>query len=185
MNREIQTRLMKEKVIESAIQEFNEHGYEESSLNHVCKIGEISKGIIYHYFKDKDDLYLACVKECYDELLKYYMNYMKESDEEINMHSLIKIRMLFFRDYSKCRGLFFHSILNTPIHLQEKVRIVGEALNAFYRKVYIDYLQGIDLRVTQDNALLYLDFFQNAYNEYFRNQSIKCNDFDELIEHHE
>ena len=50
---------------------------------------------------------------------------------------------------------------------------------------YIDYLQGIDLRVTQDNALLYLDFFQNAYNEYFRNQSIKCNDFDELIEHHE
>ena len=76
MERKEQTKRMKEKIIESAIYEFNEHGYEEASLTHVCKIGNISKGIIYHYFKDKDELYLSCVKVCYDTLLQYYTDYV-------------------------------------------------------------------------------------------------------------
>ena len=45
LERKEQTKRMKEKIIESAIYEFNEHGYEEASLNHVCKIGNISKGL--------------------------------------------------------------------------------------------------------------------------------------------
>lgn len=185
MKRETQTKLMREKIIESAIQEFNENGYEKSSLNHVCKLGGISKGIIYHYFRDKDELYLACVKACYDALLSYYLNYKTGSSDTIDIYGLIKIRILFFRDYPKFRGLFFHSIVNTPTHIQDKVNFARKELNEFYKKVYLDYLQTIQLRVTQDKALLYLDFFQNAYNEYFRKQFLECENVDELMELHE
>ena len=39
----------------SAIKEFGRYSFAEASLNNICKEGNISKGIIYHYFKDKDE----------------------------------------------------------------------------------------------------------------------------------
>ena len=58
MKREDMNKAMHTKIIESAIQEFNEKSYEKASMNHICQIGQISKGIIYHYFKDNDELYV-------------------------------------------------------------------------------------------------------------------------------
>ncbi|MEG1845251.1 MAG: TetR/AcrR family transcriptional regulator, partial [Clostridia bacterium] len=41
------------------------------SVNTICTAGDISKGILYHYFRDKDELYLACVQELFDRLTEY------------------------------------------------------------------------------------------------------------------
>lgn len=185
MERKEQTKRMKEKIIESAIYEFNEHGYEEASLNHVCKIGNISKGIIYHYFKDKDELYLSCVKVCYDTLLQYYTDYVNTLKNDMDIKGLMEVRMQFFKVHPKLRGLFFHSILHTPNHLLEKVNEVKKDLNAFNAKVYWEYLKHLELRVSKEDALMYLDVCQSAYNEYFRKHSSNCDDLENIIEQHE
>ena len=46
--------------MDNALAEFARQGYGASSVNAVCSEQGISKGIIYHYFKTKDALYLAC-----------------------------------------------------------------------------------------------------------------------------
>ncbi len=51
--------------MDSALNEFSKQGYSASSINTICSAQGISKGIIYHYFKTKDDLFLACVEECF------------------------------------------------------------------------------------------------------------------------
>ncbi|MFL2127882.1 MULTISPECIES: TetR/AcrR family transcriptional regulator [Lactobacillales] len=51
--------------MQSAITEFGLHRYSETSLNAISKESNFSKGIIYHYLKNKHDLYLACVAECF------------------------------------------------------------------------------------------------------------------------
>ena len=48
--------------MDNALEEFARQGYGASSVNAVCSAQGISKGIIYHYFKTKDALYLACVE---------------------------------------------------------------------------------------------------------------------------
>lgn len=185
MERKEQTRRMREKIIESAILEFNERGYDESSLNHVCKIGRISKGIIYHYFKDKDELYLACVKECYDTLLQYYNKHKKLYEGELDIKELMEIRMKFFKEHQNLSGLFFHSILHTPDHLLERVKEVKKDLQSLNTRVYLEYLKHLDLRVSIEDALMYLEVCQNAYNEYFRKRSSNCDDLNRIIEQHE
>ena len=62
MNREEKNRQTRAKILAGATAEFAAHGYEAASLNTVCLSGGISKGIIYHYFESKDELYLACLK---------------------------------------------------------------------------------------------------------------------------
>ncbi|MFZ5353802.1 MAG: TetR/AcrR family transcriptional regulator [Bacillota bacterium] len=45
------------KIIDCALAEFAEKGYEQASTNNIVKEAGISKGILFHYFKTKKDLY--------------------------------------------------------------------------------------------------------------------------------
>ena len=68
MKRDEKHNLSKQRILQAAMQEFSAKGYINASLNTVCSENGISKGIIYHYYKDKDELYLLCVSECFTAL---------------------------------------------------------------------------------------------------------------------
>lgn len=51
------------RIVEAARAVFAEHGYEQASLNAIIERAGISKGVLYYYFEDKTDLYLAILQE--------------------------------------------------------------------------------------------------------------------------
>lgn len=51
----------KKRILIAALKEFSEKGYEQASTNSIVKEAGISKGILFHYFKTKRDLYLYVV----------------------------------------------------------------------------------------------------------------------------
>ena len=55
MKKEEKTEITKCKILAAAIQEFGANGYVAGSVNNICKTG-INKGLIYHNYKDKDEL---------------------------------------------------------------------------------------------------------------------------------
>ena len=71
MKQEERTRITYEKILAGAIKEFGTKSYENASLNTICNENHIAKGLLYHNFKNKDDLYLQCVKICFHELVEY------------------------------------------------------------------------------------------------------------------
>lgn len=184
MERKEQIKRMRQRIIDSAIQEFNEYGYEQASLNHVCKLGNISKGIIYHYFNDKDDLYLACLKELYDTLLGFYHVHLK-LDSTIEIKEYMSVRLDFFKAYPMFVGLFFYSLLYTPEHLKEQTKAIMQNVKNYNILVYKEYLKKLHLRVKQEEAIMYLDACQSAYNEYFRKRFIDHSDWRTFIDEHE
>jgi AcrR family transcriptional regulator len=50
-----------EQILTAALGEFSRHGYEEASLARVAAEAKISKGTLYYYFADRDDLYATVV----------------------------------------------------------------------------------------------------------------------------
>ena len=58
----------REHILEFAFAEFAAQGYLGASVNTICGAGNISKGLLYHYYTDKDALHLDCVKACFQEL---------------------------------------------------------------------------------------------------------------------
>lgn len=188
MKREEQTRMMKEKIIQSAILEFNNNDYESASMNRICNIGCISKGIIYHYFKDKDALYLECVKRCYDTFINYYrMNEVDMAGKNIDITDYLKLRMLFFKEHPQFRGLFFHTLLRTPHHLRNEVMELKQNLDCLNSDFYKQYLLNINLRdtVSVNEAVRYMEIIQNAFNDYFRNEAENGANIKYLIDQHE
>ena len=84
MKKEEKTEITRAKIYAAAINEFGTNGYAEGSINNICKTG-INKGLIYHNFKDKDELYLECVRRSSGALVRYigennavngFVNYM-------------------------------------------------------------------------------------------------------------
>ena len=71
MKQEEKSALSREKILDAAMEEFARRGYAGASLNTVWEEKHISKGMIYHHFKDKDELYLLCVRRCFDALTDY------------------------------------------------------------------------------------------------------------------
>jgi AcrR family transcriptional regulator len=49
------------KIFDSAINEFAEHGYESANINNIALKAEVSIGSMYKYFKNKEDLYLTII----------------------------------------------------------------------------------------------------------------------------
>jgi AcrR family transcriptional regulator len=59
-----------ERIINAALKQFAQKGYTQASTNEMVKEAEISKGLLFHYFKNKQDLFLYL----YDYSLKIAMN---------------------------------------------------------------------------------------------------------------
>ena len=73
MKKEAKTEITKERIMTAAMREFGEKGYFAASLNNICGTG-IPKGLLYHNFKNKDALYLACVEKSFSALTAYLKN---------------------------------------------------------------------------------------------------------------
>lgn len=72
----------RDNILNVALKEFLMKGYENSSINSICQKAGISKGGIYHHFKNKDELYHACLDIFLDQL-DSWMSEMLVSAEDI------------------------------------------------------------------------------------------------------
>ena len=70
------------KILESAIHLFGEKGFHHTKIEDVAKNANISKGLVYFYFKSKEDLYMAITKKGTEELKDIFNKaFGKEKDK--------------------------------------------------------------------------------------------------------
>lgn len=81
------------RILEAARAVFAEHGYEQASLNAIIEQAGISKGVLYYYFEDKVDLYLAILHEIAEAQAKV----MSESKVELSGDYWQDMRMLMYQ----------------------------------------------------------------------------------------
>ena len=56
---------LKERILDVSKQEFATHGYEEASYNKIIQKIGISKGSMYYYFENKEDLFVTCFLDAF------------------------------------------------------------------------------------------------------------------------
>jgi len=59
----------KMKLLESAITEFSEHGFQKASLRRICANAGVTTGALYFFFQDKEDLFQSVISPVTDSLL--------------------------------------------------------------------------------------------------------------------
>jgi AcrR family transcriptional regulator len=51
------------RIVDAAIDEFAARGFEAASTNAIAESAGVAKGLVYHYFGDKEALFLAAAAE--------------------------------------------------------------------------------------------------------------------------
>lgn len=59
----------KETIMNTALEEFANHGYVSTSISMIAKKAGVSKGLMYNYFKSKEDLLASIMEEGFEEML--------------------------------------------------------------------------------------------------------------------
>lgn len=167
MKREDRNALSRMRILEAAMSEFSAMGYEGASLNTVWAEKGISKGIIYHYFKDKDEIYLHCVKQCFDELTAYLTEKAKAltgtPTHQLEMY--FDARARFFSENPLYLGIFCDAVFQPPVMLEAAIADCRRDFDSLNLSVLTTLLCTAPLRdeVSVDTIVedfkSYMDFF--------------------------
>lgn len=81
----------RQELIDAAIKEFSDKGYENASLNNILKDAGISKGTFYYHFKNKEELYMYLIGIFIDVKMNFFAENIKPEDLNKDIFSLFKI----------------------------------------------------------------------------------------------
>ena len=148
MKREEKNQKMRRKIMDSALYEFSSRGYGGSSINTICAAKNISKGIVYHYFEAKDDLYLACVEECFQQLTDFIRNHISEETASIEnqLEKYFSLRTLFFKEHPVYQRIFCEAVITPPAHLKLEIQKQKQDFDTLNTRILKQLLASASLR---------------------------------------
>lgn len=105
------TKPQKEKLIlETAINLFTSKGYHATTMDDVAKTADISKGLSYFYYKNKEDLYMAVTKKAFDCLKDVFRDVFKTKGKS-GLQMLTDLAVHYI-DFCQQNRMYYDAILN-------------------------------------------------------------------------
>lgn len=166
-------------ILNAAQKHFGMYGLEKSTMREIASDLNISKGALYYYFSDKEQLYKAVVEKEQEEFLHLITEKLfLMSDSEEMLLEYIRIRMEHFRtmlNLSRFRMEDYHNLkpLMGDIWVQfvaKEVEIIEQILNKGIKnnlffieqphevaQLFLDLLRGLRKNELHNKALYYLD----------------------------
>lgn len=183
LKKEEKTKITRDKIVRSAVELFGSIGYKNFTINTLCREYGISKGLLYHNFSGKDELFLESVRICYQRLLKY----LRSKDNIPSIEEYIILRVDFFRENDDLANIFFDSLIQVDHAVYEEVSKIREELIDFNKKVYLNLISGISLKegIEVEDALEYFDIVQEMINSYYISPAIRNKSIEDLKNTHE
>lgn len=132
------------RIIEASMKEFSEKGYMRASTNEIVKNAGISKGLLFHYFKSKKNLFLYLFDRIVDEFVAAFYEFIDDSSSDIfdrlMSWTIVKFR-LYYRKPLEYRFLTV-SIYDSPEEIKEDILKRYEGIN---REVLEKFMENLDL----------------------------------------
>ena len=85
----------KQKLLNAALEEFIEYGYEQASINRILNQAGMSKGQFYYHFKNKESLYLDITDLLVARKQEFLSNIMQPEDFQQNIFGIFKTQIKY------------------------------------------------------------------------------------------
>lgn len=93
-------------ILDSAAAIFRKKGFQDSTIEDIAAHAEISKGIIYYYFKSKSDLYLCLVQPALEKLLECLTNIAEDKQDEPD-HRIKRFARAVYEFYTNNKDAYY------------------------------------------------------------------------------
>lgn len=183
MQKKEKTEITRERIIKAALVEFSESEFNGFVINKLCSKYKISKGVLYHNFSGKNELYLECVKESFQKAISY----IKGNDNIPSLMEYMQRRHQFLKEYPYHSKIFFKVLLSPPIELSKDIKKIKENFIEFNKEVSKKMIKESKLKKNIENneAMDYLNLVQEMFRSYLYSKDNVEKNLDEIITENE
>ncbi|MFD2617898.1 TetR/AcrR family transcriptional regulator [Terrilactibacillus laevilacticus] len=135
-------------ILEAAIHEFAEKGFEQASTNHIAKMAHTSKGLIFHYYESKEKLYEACIHYAIDFTLKEldYENWPITNRVINDLKIYSEKELQFMKDHPDIYPLVVEAMTNPPEKLAGRMTEVYADMKSIGTEYFSKMVDKLDLK---------------------------------------
>ena len=150
----------KEQIINESLNLFLKNGFDQTSINQISQKCVLTKGALYHHFKNKEEIFFSAIELFYKNLENWFENRF------LNCLTIKDFIRVFF-DYSD----YFHVNSSNETYHNNSYRLIFDAINIYpqMREILISKFKSIDLTM------------QNKIKESQVSKSIKKNIDPEIL----
>ena len=148
-------------IINAGYRVFSQNSYKKSPVSEIAAEAGISKSLLFHYFRNKRELYLFLIKNAADTTYKHLYEFGCGEEEDFFeiMHRGLKAKVALMKKYPDLTFFTLKAYYETDPEVCEDIqkligRIVSFNSNANFLKINPDiFVEGIDLQ------MMYLDMY--------------------------
>jgi len=134
----------KDRILEAALNEFASKGYHKASTNAIVKEANVSKGLLFHYFQSKRDLFITIYKRAYETILHEIFEHVNFSNRDVLWRLEVSTieRVNAHRKHELLTKFFITNERLERDGIKEDInQIRKDYVNQFYQKMFhdIDY----------------------------------------------
>jgi AcrR family transcriptional regulator len=189
----------KDSIINASIEEFAKNGYKKGSTNNIVMKAGISKGLLFHYFGSKKNLFLYLFDYTVEFLFKIIrseINNNKPSDilERYKQWTILKLKV--FSKYPVMYEFLVKSIISVPEELEDEIqeryeKMYCEGIDMLLKDIdkskfrdNIDFNKAIEILIACTDGLVkkYLQRYKGKEDKILRNTDMILEDIDQYLE---
>jgi len=147
----------KERILKAAMEEFSKKGFSGASTNEIAKEAGTAKGLIFHYFKDKENLYLETYKKAVNTLVEEFETFIAMSKEK-NFFETLKewsYKKLEFMAENPEVSDFMLTMLNLPKDMENQVLAEVKKIQSKSWAILFEKFQLLNLRKDLDPQIVF------------------------------
>lgn len=174
------------RILNAALQEFAENGYEQASTNQIVKNAGIGKGMLFYYFKTKKDLYQYLIDHAINIMTEEYFQLIdtKEPDFIERLRKLARVKIKYYNENPNVSNfigaVFLSDEVKLPVDLEKRLA----DLQAFAYSILYDDIDPTIFRddINVDKAFQLIRWsiegYQNELMTEFKGKPIASIDLD-------
>ncbi|MBN2261116.1 MAG: TetR/AcrR family transcriptional regulator [Clostridiales bacterium] len=138
----------RDRIINSALDEFGHNSYEKASTNNIVKNAGISKGLLFHYFRNKQELYNYLENFVFQKMMDVILEEIDWNESDI-FNRIKQIAIIKMEVISKYPGIeTFGKVIYEKKSINEIKMMIEKMVPDIYHQIYT---KNIDLNRFRDD----------------------------------
>jgi|SRR5690625_2579239 len=161
-----------DKIINAALKEFTESGFEKASTNKIVKKAGIGKGTLFYYFNNKKDLFLFLIEYCLKIIRESFFNRIDTTERDLieRWKKVSFLKLDYLKRYPNAMNFITRAAVQEEEHLNDELKkqiakLQVDAEEMLYRNIdYSLFRKDVDT----ERAIKLLQWVISGYEQEMR-----------------
>lgn len=174
----------KQRILDASLQEFSEYGFEKASTDRICQKAGVSKGLLFHHFGSKENIFMITMNNCIDDILNEFNDLdFPKLDFISTIMKMMEMKYDFFKKNQMHYKLMMNGFYDTPKKLKKELDQRYSELKEIGSNVFLDMIKRLPVRkdVSIENVVSILasisNIVESKYLPYFTEEITSFDEF--------